>query len=104
VLILAGKTRLAVECLFYVIDQKIASPREITAIPVASDQGIDTWQPSFRKAAISRGVPVVPVEHAKQLDGIFISLEYDKIVRSNEFRSRLMLNVHFSALPAYKGC
>jgi methionyl-tRNA formyltransferase len=34
---------------------------------------------------------------------IFVSLEFDRIVRPEAFKSDRLYNIHFSALPAYKG-
>jgi methionyl-tRNA formyltransferase len=34
---------------------------------------------------------------------LFISLEFDKIINPNKFRTKNLFNMHFSALPSYKG-
>ena len=35
---------------------------------------------------------------------IFISLEYEKIIKVNKFKSKELFNFHFSLLPKYRGC
>ncbi len=35
---------------------------------------------------------------------IFLSLEFDKLIKTSLFASKILLNMHFSLLPAYKGC
>lgn len=101
-LCVAGKNRIAVESLRLLIDSDLF---EVMACPNGSDAGIDTWQPSFLKAARTLGVPVIGLDDATQIEGlVFLSLEFDKLVKTGKFKQARLLNVHFSLLPAYKGC
>ena len=44
------------------------------------------------------------LQQAQDIDNlIFISLEYDCLIRPQLFRTRRLYNLHFSALPQYKG-
>lgn len=50
------------------------------------------------------GVAVVDLPDVERLHNLtFVSLEFDRIIRPNQFLSRQLFNVHFSLLPAYKG-
>lgn len=69
-----------------------------------TDSGHDTWQLSVQKEAIHTGVQIVTLEECyKMEDLLFISLEYDKIIKPDLFTSNELFNIHFSKLPAYKG-
>lgn len=101
-LCLAGKNRIAVEALAALND---AGLFDICVCPVQNDDGQDAWQPSLRKAANDRGITTVCLDEIYQEPGIvFLSVEFDKIIRTNRFSDALLLNLHFSLLPAYKGC
>lgn len=99
---IAGKNRVAIESLQHIME---ISGLRVFACPVVSDTGEDGWQPSFRKAALLARVPLLELNEVKKIDHvIFLSLEYDRIVEVNDFSNAMLLNVHFSLLPAYKGC
>lgn len=72
--------------------------------PNRTDSGVSTWQPSLIRFAHELGVEVVTLDQVQEIPNIvFISLEFDRIVRPASFRSKRLYNIHFSALPAYKG-
>jgi len=99
---IAGKNEIAVRGLEYALthlhtDQVLACPNE-------NDDGISRWQPSLRRFAREWGVQLVSLTDLYERDDlVFISLEFDRIVRPNLFRSPRLFNIHFSKLPAYKG-
>ena len=37
-------------------------------------------------------------------DLIFISIEFEEIIKINRFKSKELFNFHFSLLPKYRGC
>ena len=37
-------------------------------------------------------------------DMIFFSVEFDKIIKTENFKSKKLFNLHFSLLPKYRGC
>ena len=79
----------------------------LLALPGVSDTGIDAWQPSFLKYVCQHADEIVltTLDDLYQIeDLVFLSLEYDKLIDVSKFRSRRLYNVHFSLLPAYKGC
>lgn len=101
-LCLAGKNRIAVEALHVLLDTGLF---EIFVCPVQADTGQEAWQPSLRNAANAYGLPLVTLEDLYDETGIiFLSAEFDVIIRTRKFRDALLLNIHFSLLPAYKGC
>ena len=104
--VLCGKGRIATSalsfCVHHVATQRL--PSRVLACPNSDDRGYDTWQPSLIRAADQLRVERVnlcDVESDPSL--VLISLEYDRIIRVNRFASRRLFNIHFSALPAYRG-
>ena len=80
---------------------------DLTLLGIANngDVGIDDWQPSFVKWCNENSVQIVELTYLYSIKNlIFISLEFDKIVKPALFRSDARLfNIHFSLLPKYKG-
>ncbi len=69
-----------------------------------TDNGVDNWQPSFKKFATQTNLIKTSLEECQKIKNlIFISLEYDTIIQPNLFNSRSLFNVHFSKLPKYRG-
>ncbi|WP_159299938.1 formyltransferase family protein [Spiribacter sp. SSL99] len=101
-LCIAGKNRIAVDALNLFINSPLY---DVMVCPVASDSGHDSWQPSLRKFVKQLGCRIVSLEEAQKVAGlIFLSLEYDKIIDIDRFANANLFNIHFSYLPAYKGC
>jgi len=97
----AGKSQAAVDVLMGA--RNIAE--RIVCLPVEGDAGHDDWQPSLRKAAVERGIEIVSLDWLMaQPDLLFMSVEYDRIIRPERFVSSRLFNVHFSLLPKYRGC
>ncbi len=101
-LCIAGKNQVAVD----ILDRALALPQlEITVLPVKDDSGVDGWQPSLRRAATLAGVEIVTLDWAMaQPDLTFLSLEYDRLIVPDRFRSMRLFNIHFSLLPKLRGC
>ncbi|MDH6239031.1 formyltransferase family protein [Aurantimicrobium minutum] len=99
---IAGKNSIATEGLSYLLTN--FPEFEYKYIPNKSDGGLDSWQPSLKKFAESKGVQEISLETAYEIPGIkFISLEFDRLVKPSRFSSSELFNIHFSLLPAYKG-
>jgi methionyl-tRNA formyltransferase len=103
---IAGKNDIAVNALAYLLDNKEnLKISEIYSLCIQGDTGVDGWQRSFKKFSQDNGVPIKSLEEIYKIeDLIFISLEFDKIVKINYFKSKKLFNIHFSLLPKYKGC
>ena len=100
---IAGKNRIAVEVLRYLL---VKYPLiEIFVAPNESDNGTDNlFQTSLKRAAIERGLSVIDVTTASRMRfNIFLSLECDKVLDISTFNSALLVNLHFSFLPFYRG-
>ena len=99
---LAGKNRIAVDALLYLMERGWKD--RLIVCPNRTDTGASNWQPSLIRFARAVGVEVVSLETAQKTEGlVFISLEFDRIVQPAAFKTDRLYNVHFSALPAYKG-
>lgn len=97
----AGKNRIAVE----VLKNLQVEGFELTVCPVDSDTGTDSWQPSLKNVATTLGIPTISLSESYELTNLlFLSLEFDKIIKPHLFKDSILINVHFSLLPAYKGC
>lgn len=102
VICLAGKNQISVDALRFMIDQGWHD--NLVVCPNRTDSGVSTWQPSLIRFARELGIEIVTLEQAQDIDDlIFLSLEFDRLVRPSAFRSQRLYNIHFSALPAYKG-
>lgn len=98
----AGKNEIALNAL------KLLQTRfqndEICVIPNRNDTGIDNWQPSLLKYALQASIPVCTLEQVQQIANVlFLSLEFDRLLKVEQFASKRLYNIHFSALPKYKG-
>lgn len=99
---LAGKNQIAVDALLYLVER--GWKNQLMVCPNLTDGGVSTWQPSLLRFARALGVEVISLETAQETAGLmFISLEFDRIVKPALFRTDRLYNLHFSALPAFKG-
>lgn len=102
VICIAGKNQIAVDAVRYLIDSGYR--KYLVVCCNEGDDGQSTWQPSLRYFANESGIPIVRLEELKELSSlIFVSLEFDKLLRPSVFKSQRLYNIHFSALPEYKG-
>ncbi|MCR5510650.1 MAG: hypothetical protein K6F54_06885 [Lachnospiraceae bacterium] len=100
---IAGKNDIAVNVLEYTIDH-YADKHSIVCIPTRNDDGVDSWQKSLVKACHEKNIPIVSLEDVYEVsDLVFLSTEFDRIVRVDRFVSDRLFNIHFSLLPRYKG-
>lgn len=99
---IAGKNSIAVHGLISCVD--VLGSDSVLACPNRSDSGMSNWQPSLIRYANEFGVKLISVEEAAEIDDlVFISLEFDRIIKPQQFKSNRLFNMHFSKLPAYKG-
>ena len=101
---IAGKNDIAVEALNMLLKNKNVPNKKIIGIPNANSFAEDTWQLSFPKALKTNNIQTATLEDVYGInDIVFISTEFDKIIRTKKFKSRRLYNLHFSLLPQYKG-
>lgn len=99
--VVAGKNNIAVDFVKWLIDQY---PQvKVFAVTNRSDNGRDTFQRSYKKFCNSQGITILSLEDAYLIEGIFISLEFDRIINTHKFKKSSLFNIHFSNLPKYKG-
>lgn len=100
---IAGKNDIAVETLKYLIENNDGS-YELCIVSNSTEMGKNSWQRSLRLYAQQNNINEVTLEQLYNIeDLIFLSLEFDKIVRPHKFRTKQLYNIHFSFLPKYKG-
>lgn len=101
---IAGKNDIAVNALLYLTKELGYKREDIFAVLNKTDDGIGGWQKSFKKCAESLNVKIVKLEDVYEIeDLIFLSLEFDRIIKTEKFKTKKLYNIHFSNLPKYKG-
>jgi len=101
---IAGKNKCAIDILKYLKSKK-KYKRKILALPNKSDTGRDNWQKSFKKYAKSSKIKIVNLNNLYKIKKLFFfSIEYEKIIDPNKFKSKNLFNIHFSLLPKFRGC
>lgn len=101
---IAGKNDIAVNILEYLLINKKVPKDNILVCCDKNETGKNSWQRSLRFAARKLNVREVSLEDIYSIpDLIFLSLEFDKIIKPELFTSKKLFNIHFSLLPAYKG-
>jgi methionyl-tRNA formyltransferase len=69
------------------------------------DPGHDTWLPSLAAAAAEQGWKTHPRVEEAGLDSgdVFLSLQYDRIVKCSALDGVRLYNLHFARVPYYRG-
>lgn len=99
---IAGKNDIAVDVLLYCINKFY--DYKIVCITNKNDPAINTWQRSLKWYAQRKQIPIVSLEDVYEIeDLLFLSLEFDRIIKPDRFKSTNLYNIHFSMLPQYKG-
>lgn len=102
VLCIAGKNNIAVNIAQYV--QLHFPDIRLIACCNSNDNGMNSFQRSFRKFCLLNNIEIFQLSDLYEInDLIFLSLEYDKIIKPGLFSSDKLFNIHFSYLPEYKG-
>lgn len=103
-LCIAGKNNIAVNGLNYLINNLKIPKENLFVVVNKTDNGVDTWQKSLKKYAQEHSISIKNLEECYDIENlIFISLEFDKIIKTAFFKTNNIYNIHFSLLPAYKG-
>lgn len=99
----AGKNDIAVSVMEYLYNNN-GNRFELGILCNRNEKGVNTWQKSLRKFANDRNIKEYKLEELYEFeDLIFLSMEYDRIVKPNLFKTDKLYNIHFSLLPQYKG-
>ena len=100
---IAGKNQCSIDFLKY-ISSKIPK-NNILVLPNKNDLGKDDWQPSLRKYALKNKFKITNLLNLYRIKNlIFISIEYENLIKIDKFLSKELFNFHFSLLPKYRGC
>lgn len=101
-IVIAGKNDIAVHGLFLAIEHFDLD--NIIVVINKNDRGEDSWQRSLLKVAKKQNIVIKTLEEVYQLEiNIFLSLEFDQIVKPERLKTDHIYNIHFSELPKYKG-
>tara|TARA_B110000037_G_C17079650_1_gene489408 strand:- start:627 stop:1451 length:825 start_codon:yes stop_codon:yes gene_type:complete len=101
-IIIAGKNKIACNFLKYINYNYLNY--NLFSIPNNDDNGIDGWQPSFKKLSLDHKIKIINLKDSYLIDNsIFISCEFNKIINPDLFNHNNLFNIHFSKLPEYKG-
>lgn len=101
---IGGKNDIAVNVLKYCIKQYQDDDVEIVCIPVKNDNGENSWQQSLKWYCNRNNIKLVSLEDVYGIENLlFLSTEFDRIVKTEKFMSDKLFNIHFSLLPKYKG-
>lgn len=105
IICIAGKNSIAVNVLQFCLNKYGKDENfEIVAVLTKNDDGINSWQPSFKYFCEKKKVQIISLEEAYSIDNVlFLSVEFDRIVETSRFLSEKIFNIHFSLLPKYKG-
>ena len=101
---IAGKNNIAIDICRYVVEHYPQA--RVYGVVNRNEAGEDGWQRSYLKYIQSE--PEVILATMEQMyeieDLVFLSTEFDRIIRPHLFKTKNLYNIHFSLLPAYKGC
>lgn len=100
----AGRNNIAVNVLISLLKNFPRSQYKYYVIHGKNDLGKDGFQRSLKKYAIENNICIINLEEAYIIPNLlFLSIEFDRIIKPNKFASNNLYNIHFSLLPAYKG-
>lgn len=100
-LIIAGKSDLAVDVLNHALSLKNIN---IYVVLNKTEDFKNSFQKSLGFYSKLWNVDIISLEQSYELkNAIFLSLEYDKLIKPKLFKSNHLFNIHFSKLPSYKG-
>ncbi|HFK5507371.1 formyltransferase family protein [Elizabethkingia anophelis] len=99
---IAGKNNIAIKVTEFILENY--ENIELCVIFNQNDDGQNGFQRSFRKYCKLKNILETNLEEIYDTeDLLFLSLEFDKIVKPHLFSSNRLFNIHFSYLPEYKG-
>ena len=97
---IAGKNKIAVDIAKSILDMGY----KLIACVNSNDNGLNGWQPSFKKFCYDNRIEIYSLNDVEKIENLlFLSLEYDKIISPDNFKTNRLYNIHFSLLPKYKG-
>lgn len=99
---IAGKNNIAVDVLKYLLKKK--DVYDLGIVCNNTETGRDSFQKSLRCFARENGVKEYDLEEIYNIENlVFLSMEFDRLIRPERFKNARLYNIHFSLLPQYKG-
>ena len=100
---IAGKNNIAVDILEYLLANNDRN-YDLGIVCNRNETGVNGWQKSLRYFAQKNDIKEYKLSDVYDIENlIFLSLEFDQIVKPELFKDAELYNIHFSLLPAYKG-
>jgi methionyl-tRNA formyltransferase len=101
-IVIAGKNRLAVEGLSLAL--KYFDAAQVSVVLGKISDVDKRYFPGLEEAASKSGVSILQIEDVYPMaDAVFLSLEYDKVVKPALFSTKKLYNLHLSLLPEFRG-
>ncbi len=102
-IVVAGKNNIAVNITQYLLDN-CDERYQLGVVCNRTETGKDAWQKSLRAFAQKNHVREYELKEIYSVkDLLFLSLEFDRLLRPDKFLSNRLFNIHFSLLPKYRG-
>lgn len=99
---IAGKNNIAIAVTKHLINN--IGKENLVVLTNKTDDGSNKFQKSFLQFALKEGLNRASLKDLYSVeDLVFISLEYDQIIKPQLFKNARFYNIHFSLLPKYKG-
>lgn len=100
---IAGKNNIGVEVLEYLYDHRTGR-YDLCIVCNKTETGKNGWQRSLRLRARQLGINEYSLADLYEIEDLmFLSTEFDQLIKTGLFKTRRLYNIHFSLLPAYKG-
>lgn len=102
---IAGKNDIAVNVLEYLINyQKLNKDLKLACVLNKTETGQNNWQKSLKWYCEKYNIDIVSLNEIYNIKNmVFLSLEFDQIVKPELFSTTKLYNIHFALLPKYKG-
>lgn len=102
---IAGKNDIAVNILQFLLKYKQQGKKfKIACVLNKTENGKNSWQKSLKWYCRKNKVNIVSLNDVYNVkDMVFLSLEFDQIIKPELFLTTKLYNIHFSLLPKYKG-
>lgn len=99
---IAGKNDISVEVMEHLINKK--GDYDIGVVCNKTEKGENSFQKSLRWFARKYGIKEFMLEDLYEIDElVFLSMEFDRLIKPDKFKNARLYNIHFSLLPQYKG-
>ena len=100
IIIIAGKNKIACNVLKYLKKNYIIN--KILGISNKNIYNKNNWQPCIKETCKELDIEMTNLENIYNLNNIlFLSCEFDRIIKPELFKSKNLYNIHFSNLPSF---